>query len=128
MVFSFQSSLEFRKCIQAWRLELADPTLRDAVDRNRVDEMQLFAAMAAHRNQICLLQDGKMLRHRLAGHVQPLAQLAKRLATLPVQPVQQLPAARIGQSTKHSIVIHTRNMEPYGSLFIWNLLVTCQAK
>ena len=56
-----------------------------------------------------------MLRDRLAGHVQPLAQLAKRLAVPLVQPVQQLPAARIRQSAKHSIV-HAGNMEPRGCL------------
>jgi hypothetical protein len=35
-----------------------------------------------------------------------LAQLAERLAIPLVQPVQQLPPARIGQSAKHSILIH----------------------
>ncbi len=69
-----------------------------------------------------------MLRYRLAGHVQPLAQLAKRLAILLMQPVQHLPAACIGQSAKHSVLIHASNMEPYGSLFIGNHLVTCTAK
>jgi len=38
----------------------------------RVDEMQLFAAMAAHRNQVRLLQDRKMLCYRLAAHVHAL--------------------------------------------------------
>jgi hypothetical protein len=33
-----------------------------------------------------------------------------------VQPIQQPPAARIGQSAKHSIVIHAGNMEPFGYL------------
>jgi len=55
-----------------------------------------------------------MLRDRLTGHVQPLAKLAKPLAILPVQPVQQLPAASVGQSAKHSVLIHANNMEPCG--------------
>src|SRR5271163_3843437 len=69
-----------------------------------------------------------MLRDCLAGHVQPLAQLAKRPAILQVQSIQQLPAARIGQSAKHSILIHAVNRELLGSISIGNLLVTCQGK
>ncbi len=57
-----------------------------------------------------------MLGHRLTRHLQPLAQLAQRLTIPPVQPVQQLPAARIGQGPKHSVVVHADNMEPFGSL------------
>jgi hypothetical protein len=38
MIFSFKISFEFRKCLQAWCLELADPALRDAVDRNGVEK------------------------------------------------------------------------------------------
>jgi hypothetical protein len=37
-----------------------------------------------------------MLGHRLSRHVEALAQLAKCLAVLDMQPIQQLPAARIG--------------------------------
>ena len=76
--------------------------------------MQLFAASAAYRNQICFFQNGKMLRDRLAGHFQPLAQLAQGLAIPAVEPIQQLPTICIGQSAKHSIVIHAGDMEPFG--------------
>jgi len=55
-----------------------------------------------------------MLRDCLAGHVQPLAQLAQGLAIPAVQPIQQLPTICIGQSAKHSIVIHAGDMEPFG--------------
>src|SRR6266404_6265356 len=116
MVFSFKGSFEFRKCIQAWCLELADPTLRDAVDRNGVDEMQLFAAMAAHRNQVRLLQDGKMLCYRLAAHFHPLTQITQGLAISGVQPIEEQPPARIRQRPKHTVVIHHMNMQPYGYL------------
>ena len=67
-----------------------------------------------------------MLRDRLARHVQPLAQLAQRLTIPLVQPVQQLPAARIGQRAKHSIVIHAGDTEPFGYLTIGNRSVACQ--
>jgi hypothetical protein len=55
-----------------------------------------------------------MLRDRLAGHVQSLAQLAERLPISAVQPIQQLPTASIGQSAKHSVVAHAGNREPVG--------------
>jgi hypothetical protein len=69
-----------------------------------------------------------MLLDRLASHLQPLAQFAKRLAIPAVQPVEQLPAARIGQSAKHDVIVHAGNMEPFGYLIIGNPTVTCQAK
>jgi hypothetical protein len=46
-----------------------------------------------------------------------LAQLTKRLPIIPVQPVQQLPAACISQSAKHRILTHDNDMEPFGYLF-----------
>jgi hypothetical protein len=69
-----------------------------------------------------------MLRDRLARHVQPPTQLAKRLAIPLMQPIQQPPAARIGQSAKHSILIHASNMEPFCCLNIGNRSVACQAE
>jgi hypothetical protein len=47
-----------------------------------------------------------MFRDRLPRHVQPLAQLAKRLTISLVQPVQQSPAAGISQSAKHRVLVH----------------------
>ena len=91
--------------------------------------MQLFSALPLPGHEILsLLQYRQMLRNRLAGHVEPLAQLAKRLAIPAMQPVQQPPAARIGRSAKHSIVIHAGDMEPFGYPLIWNRLVACQGK
>ena len=69
-----------------------------------------------------------MFRDRLPGHFEPLTQLAKRLAISALQPIQQLPAARIAEKPKHSIVIHAGNMEPCGCLMIGNLPVACQTK
>jgi len=59
-----------------------------------------------------------MFRDRLAGHVEPSANLAKRLAVPPVQPIQQSPAAGIGQSAKHNVLIHPGDMELLGSLYM----------
>src|SRR5262249_23694329 len=101
---------------QAPALELADPAFGDRVDRHRVDEVQLLPTLTLEGHEVCLLENRQMLGHSLTRHLQPLAQLAQRLAILPVQPVQQLPAARIGQGPKYSVVIHVYNMEPFGYL------------
>src|ERR1700726_16498 len=126
--FSFKLSLELRKCAESGQLEFADPAFGDLVDRHGIDEVQLFSALPFPGHEIGLLENRQMLRDRLAGHVQPLAQLAKRLAIPAVQPIEQLPTICIGQSAKHSIVIHAGNMEPFGYLTIGNLLVACQAE
>lgn len=90
-------------------LELADPALGDPVDRHGVDEMQLFAPLPPPGDKIGFFQDRQMLGDGLARHVEAVAQIAQRLAVPVVQPVQQLPAAGIGQGAKHSIVIHLYN-------------------
>jgi len=43
-------------------LELADPALRDLVERNRVDEMQLLAPGALEGDEIRLVQNLQVLR------------------------------------------------------------------
>src|SRR6516165_5043994 len=114
--------------MQSGELEFADPTLGDLVNRHRIDEVQLFPAVAFPGDEIGLLENRQMLRDRLAGHLQPFAQFAKRLAISAVQPIQQPPTASIGQSAKQKVLFHTSNMEPFGYLTIWNRLVACQAK
>jgi hypothetical protein len=128
IVFSFKVFLELRKRTQSGKLEFADPTLGDLVDRHGVDEVQLFPAVPFPGDEIGLLEDRQMLRDCLAGHLQPLAQFTKRLAISAVQPIQQPPTASIGQSAKHNVLFHASNMEPFGYLTIWNRLVACQAK
>jgi hypothetical protein len=90
--------------------------------------VQFFTPLPLPRDEIGLLENRQMFRDRLAGHLQPLAQFPERLAIPAMQPIQQLPAARIGQSAKHRIVIHAGNMEPFGYLYIENLPVACQPK
>src|SRR5580704_5541183 len=114
--FSFKLSLELRKCAESGQLEFADPAFGDLVDRHGIDEVQLFSALPFPGPEIGRRENRQMLRDRLAGHAQPLAQLAQRLAIPAVQPIQQLPTICIGQSAKHSIVIHAGNMEPIGYL------------
>src|SRR5215831_17449597 len=113
----FKSLLELREHTQPRPLELPYPTVGDRVDRHRIDEMELLAALALRRQQVGLLESGEMLRHRLPGHVESLAQLAQRLAVLASEAVQQLATARIRQRAEDSIVvIHPPNMQPDGCL------------
>ena len=107
-------------------LEFPDPAFGDLVDRNGIDEVQLFPALPLPGDESSLLENREMLGDGLARHVQPRAKLAERLAVLPVQSIQQLPAAWICQGVEHGIVIHLHNREPYGSLFIGNRMVACQ--
>src|SRR5262249_47363070 len=116
MVLSFKLSLELRQRAQARALEFSDPALRDGVDRHRIDVVQLLAALALRRHEIGLLQDGEMLRHRLACHVQTPTQLSERLPILRVQPVQQPPAAGIRERAKNGVVRHAFNMQPFSCL------------
>src|SRR5262245_20649766 len=113
----FKPSLELPERTQTLPLELPYPTVRDRVDRHRIDEMELLAALALRRQQVGRLENGEMLRHRLAAHVGSLAQLAQRLAVLASEAVQQLATARIRQRAEDSIVvIHPPNMQPDGCL------------
>src|ERR1700756_1419396 len=120
MVFSFQVSLQIGQGLQSRALEFADPAFGDVLDRHGIDEVQLFTAVPLPGYEIGFLKNRQMLRDRLAGHVEPLAQLAERLAIPALQSIQQLPAARVGQSAKYSILIHAGNMEPLGYLTVGN--------
>jgi hypothetical protein len=33
-----------------------------------------------------------------------------------MQPIEQMPAVRVGQSSKDSVIIHPRDMQPFGYL------------
>src|SRR6202050_5961117 len=90
---AFEGLLEIGERAEARALELADPPLRDLVDRNRIDEMKLLPAPSLRRDQIRRLEDHQMLGHRLSRHRQSLTEFAQRLAVVVVQPVQQASAA-----------------------------------
>jgi hypothetical protein len=106
IAFSFELLLEFGKRRQPWPFKLVDPALGNLVDRHRIDEVKLLAALPLRRNQIRLLENGEMLGDSLPRHGETVAQFEERLPVPPVQTVEQLPSASIGQSTKHRIFIH----------------------
>src|SRR5438093_2120651 len=111
----FEILLEPGERAQARPLELPDPAVGDRMDRHRIDEMQLLAALAPRRQQVGFFENGEMLRHGLAGHVVPFAQLAQRLAVLPAEAIQQPPAIGIRQGAEDRVlVVHPANMQPLG--------------
>jgi hypothetical protein len=57
-----------------------------------------------------------MLGDSLPSHGQPSAEFAERLTIFRMQPIEQMPAVRVGQSSKDSVIIHPRDMQPFGSL------------
>src|SRR5258708_40123829 len=94
---SFEYSLQRGERAQLAAFELSDPSFGDLVDRHGINEVELLSAEALPRNEVRFLEDRQVLGDGLAGHVQPLAQLAERLSVLAMQPIQQLSAAWIGQ-------------------------------
>src|SRR5205085_12448428 len=75
-----QSSLQLAERDKFRALEFLDPALADLVDRHRIEIVQLFAAVPERGDEVCLLEDSKMLGHGLPRHGQPLAQLVQGLA------------------------------------------------
>jgi hypothetical protein len=108
-------------------LKLAYPAFADFVCRNGIDEVQFFAALPLPGNEIRLLEKRQVLGDCLARHMQSLAKIAERLAILPVQPIQQLPAACVRQRVKHGVFFQAQDTQLFSCLFIGNRMVACQA-
>src|SRR5262249_39493813 len=100
---SLQSLLQVRQRLEARLLEFRDPALIDLLQRNWVEEVQLFAAAPDGRDQICSFQHPQVLRDSLSCHVEVLAQLIERAAVMSVQQVEQLAPAGIRQSLEKRI-------------------------
>jgi hypothetical protein len=79
--------------------------------------MQLFMPAPLRDDELCLFENGKMLRHRLPRHVEAFAQLAQGLFIPGMDAVQQLPPDRIGQNAEHRNHTHAANMQLMGCLF-----------
>src|SRR6516225_7116211 len=114
LITSLQSFLEFAQCLQPVAFEFPDPALGDVVDRHRVEVVQLLSALLHGGDQIGLLQNPQMLADRLPRHVEARAEFVQGLAVVRTQPVEQFPAAGIGQGFEH--LIHSHNMQPFGCL------------
>src|SRR6476469_6822605 len=111
-------------------LVLADPSLRDLVDRYRIEVVELLAAAPDGRDEIGALQYGQMLAHRLPRHGRSRlgkarTNLVQGLSIVRVEPVEKLPAAGIRQGLEH--IVHGDNMQPFGCLSTPNVGDTGQA-
>ena len=76
--------------------------------------VQLLPAPPHGRDQVGGLQDPQVFAHRLAGHGQPDAQLAERLALPGVEAVEQLAPAGIGQRLEHLVHVSVSVLQPSG--------------
>jgi len=107
--------------------EFPDPALGDVVDRHRVEVVQFLSALLHGGDQIGLLQDPQVLTDRLPRHLEAHAEFIQRLAVLRAEPIEQFPAAGIGQGFED--FIHTDNMQPFGCLsrtkFVTNACPSC---
>src|SRR5262249_49138043 len=100
-----QSSFQIVESLQARLFELGNPAFVDLLQRNGIEEVQLFATAPHGGDQVRGLQYVQVLRHTLPCHVQVLAQVVERAAVVRVQQVQQLAPAGIGQRLEQQVVI-----------------------
>jgi len=98
-------------------LVLADPAFVDVVNGDRIEVVQLFAAVPDDGDEVGVLQQVQVLGHRLAGHVEVRAERGQRLPAALVEQVEQLAAAGIGQGFEH--IVHDAGN-------IGNQMVACQ--
>ena len=85
---------------------------------DRIEVMQFLAPAPHRRDKVGFFQNHQMLAHRLPRHREPCAEFVQRLAVLRAQPVEQIPAAAVGERLENSIrrSIHDHNMQPFGCL------------
>src|SRR5262245_17310472 len=100
-------------------LVLADPALRELVDRHRIEIVQLLAAAPDGRDEVRIFENGEMLahglpRHQRSGLGKPLAKLVQGLTIPRVEPIEKLSSAAVGQRPEH--LVHVDNMQPFGCL------------
>src|SRR5215213_5606452 len=78
-------------------LEFLDPAFADLVDRNRIEIVQLLAAMPERGDEVGRFKNPKVLCDRLPRHGEAVAELVQRLSVVGVKPVQQRASRRIGK-------------------------------
>ena len=74
--------------------------------------MVFVTASPKRDDQVGGHEKGEMFGGGLPGHVETLAELAQGLAVLPVELIEQFPAAGIGQGLEDSV--HWEMMQPFG--------------
>lgn len=95
-------------------LVFANPAIRDLLERHWVKEMQFFPSTPDGDDQVRSLEQGKVLGHSLARHIEVLAKLTQSLAIIPVELVEQISPVQVGQGPKD--FIHQNIMQPNGCM------------
>src|SRR6185437_15059411 len=113
---ALQRPLEVGERLEAAADELAHPAVGDLLDRRRIEEMQLLAPLLPGGDQVGLLQQGQVFGHRLAAHVQSLAELGQGLSVSVMQPVEELAPTGVGQGLEHGVIVHGLNMQPFSCM------------
>jgi len=99
----FEMLLEVAESLQTVTLVLADPALVDVVNRDGVEEVELFATVPDGGDEVGVLEEIEVLGHGLARHVEVLAEGGEGLAVVLVQQIEQLATAGIGQGFENGV-------------------------
>jgi hypothetical protein len=85
------------------------------MDRNRIDVVQLLAAVPERGDEVGRFENPKVLCDRLPRHGEAVAEFVQRLSVPGVKPVQQRAPRRIGK--RFEDLIHgTDNRQPKGCM------------
>src|SRR5262249_5378871 len=111
---AFEAPFQVRQRLQARSLIFSDPPIRDLVDRNGVQVMELLPSAFLRNDELRVLENREGLHHRLARHVAASAELAQCAAVPRMQPVEELTPDGIGKRAEDGV-----------HRLICNLWVTC---
>src|SRR5215472_6722403 len=79
LVTYFKPFLEIGERSQTHAFILANPAIRDFVDGNRIEVVELLASAPDRGDEIRSLEDQEMFGDRLSGHVHLFAEFAQGL-------------------------------------------------
>src|SRR5882757_7116192 len=91
LIALLQLPFQFAERDELAALEFLDPPLADLMDRQRIEIVQLLAAMPERGDEVGRLENRKVLCHRLPGHGEAVAEVVQGLSVAGVKPVQQRP-------------------------------------
>src|ERR1700761_1559877 len=96
LIALLQLPLQFAERGELAALEFLDPPLADLMDRDRVEVVQLLAAVLVGGDKVSLLENDEMFRDGLPCHGETLAEVVQRLSVFGVKPVEQRSPRCIG--------------------------------
>ena len=77
----------------------------DEADRDGVQEVQLLPARAARDDEARVLEDAQVLHHAEPRHLELRLELRERAAVALEEPVEEMPARRVGQRPEDPVVV-----------------------